>query len=80
MNTRRFSYGILMAGATAVLLLASPSLAALVAQSSEAVGDSTASGLAAAPTLGSILGTAGALVCLGVLTLAGVMRSRSRTA
>ena len=70
---------MLIAGATAALLMVSPGLAALVAQSSEAVSDSTASGLAAAPTLGSILGTAGALVCLGVLTLAGFMRSRSRT-
>lgn len=71
---------MLIAGATAALLVVSPGLAALVAQSSEAVSDSTASNFAAAPSLGSILGTAGALVCLGVLTLAGFMRSRSRTA
>ena len=46
---------MLIAGATAALLMVSPGLAALVAQSSEAVSDSTASGLAAAPTLADVL-------------------------
>ncbi len=80
MNKHRFSFGIAIAGTLAVLLMASPGFAALVTQSSVTVNEASTSQFQGAPSLGSLLGTAGALVCLGILTVAGLMRSRARTA
>ena len=80
MNKHRFSFGIAIAGTLAMLLMVSPGFAALVTQSSDTVKEAADSQFAGAPSLGSLLGTAGALVCLGILTVAGLLRSRARTA
>ncbi len=80
MNKHRFSFGIAIAGTLAILLMVSHGFAALVTHSTGTVNESAASQFQGAPSLGSLLGTAGALVCLGVLTVAGLLRSRARTA
>jgi hypothetical protein len=83
MNSRHLTFGMMILGAALALLLASPGLAALVTQTAAPNLQSAASGMdpiSNGPTLGSLLGTAGAVLCLGVLTIAGLLRSKARTA
>lgn len=72
MNTRFFNFGVLTFGALMLALVAVAS--GVGAQSSTPVFESSTTG----PGLGSLFGTLAALMCLGGLVAAGLLRSKSR--